>query len=143
MLTSLYIKHTSGAMHALEGRRLKKLQAEIRAGRGGAEVATLVASGYEGFLARSGEVHDFEDLAAEFSAGLAAAPARFLARSVANPAMVYCTDGEFHHELQCGPGGHCARLYKTERGAQAVRGGTVTVHPCDERGIERGRGAES
>lgn len=68
MRTSLYIKHSSGAMHALEGRRLQKLQKEILAGRGGAEVTALVSNGYEGFLARSGEVHDFEDLVAEFTA---------------------------------------------------------------------------
>lgn len=41
MRTSLYIKHSSGAMHALEGRRLKKLQKEILAGRGQAEDVRL------------------------------------------------------------------------------------------------------
>ena len=50
-------------MHELGGRRMKRLQREILAGRGGVEVTDLVASGYDGFLARSGEVHDFEDLA--------------------------------------------------------------------------------
>lgn len=60
----------------------------------------------------------------------------FIARSVANPAMVFCTDGEFHHETQVGPGGWCSKLYKTRRGAAAVRGGTVTAHACNDQGIE-------
>lgn len=64
--TSIYLHHQSGAMHELGGRRLKKLQREILAGRGGVEVTQLVESGYDGFLARSGDVHDFEDLASEF-----------------------------------------------------------------------------
>lgn len=67
MKTSLYLKHASGAMHALEGRRLKKLQKEILAGRGGVEVTALVSNGYEGFLASTGEIHDFEDLGKEFT----------------------------------------------------------------------------
>lgn len=60
----------------------------------------------------------------------------WLARSTTNTCMVYCTDGEFHLDRQCGPGGFCAKLYRTRRGALAVRGGTVTAHACDERGIE-------
>jgi hypothetical protein len=66
--TSLYLSRRDGATHELTGRRLKKLQREILAGRGGVEVTALVASGYVGFLARAGEVHDFEDLASEFGA---------------------------------------------------------------------------
>lgn len=54
-------------MHELTGRRLTKLQREILAGRGGPEVTLLVESGYDGFLARDGEVHDFEDLGREFA----------------------------------------------------------------------------
>lgn len=61
---------------------------------------------------------------------------RYIARSTTNPVMVYCTDDDFHHEKQCGPGGFCARIYRTHRGASAVRSGTVTVHACDERGVE-------
>jgi hypothetical protein len=68
--TSLYLQHESGAMHELCARRLKRLQREILAGRGGSEVTDLVGSGYQGFLATSGEVLDFEHLAAEFSAGV-------------------------------------------------------------------------
>lgn len=67
MKTSLYLQHSSGAMHALEGRRLKKLQKEIIAGRGGVEVTALVSSGYSGFLASTGEIHDFVDLSVEFA----------------------------------------------------------------------------
>jgi hypothetical protein len=51
----------------------------------------------------------------------------FIVRSQGNPKMIYCTDGDFHHETQCGPGGFCAKVCKTERGARAVRGGTVIV----------------
>lgn len=36
MKTSLYLQHESGAMHELTGRRLKRIQREILAGRGGA-----------------------------------------------------------------------------------------------------------
>ena len=64
--TSLYLSHQNSANHELTGRRLKKLQREILAGRGGVEVTALVSSGYVGFLATSGEVHDFEDLVNEF-----------------------------------------------------------------------------
>lgn len=64
---------------------------------------------------------------------------RYLARSTTNIRMIYCTDGEFHHETECGPLGFCAKLYKTERGALAVRGGTVTAHRCNELGIELAR----
>lgn len=61
---------------------------------------------------------------------------RYLARSTTNSRMIFCTDGAFHHETQCGPNGFCAKLYKTERAAATVRGGTVTVHRCDARGVE-------
>lgn len=69
MKTTIYLQHQSGAMHAYEGRRLQKLQREILAGRGGVQVTALVSSGYVGFLARSGEIHDFEDLLNEFTQG--------------------------------------------------------------------------
>ncbi|HEU4727715.1 MAG TPA: hypothetical protein VFT22_07495 [Kofleriaceae bacterium] len=61
---------------------------------------------------------------------------RYLARSTTNYRMIFCTDGEFHDEAECGPNGFCARLYKTARRAAAVRGGTVTVHRCDTFGVE-------
>lgn len=51
----------------------------------------------------------------------------WIARSSTAPKMIYCTDGEFHHENQCGPGMFCARVYMSEKVASKVRGGTVTV----------------
>lgn len=65
-MTTIYLQHASGRMDALSGRRLARLRREIIAGRGGPEVTALTVSGYRGFLARSGEVHDFEDLLGEF-----------------------------------------------------------------------------
>lgn len=59
---TLYLKHESGAMHQLSGKRYAKLRREILAGRGGVEVVSLVTAGYVGFLADDGEVHDFEAL---------------------------------------------------------------------------------
>ncbi len=59
----------------------------------------------------------------------------FLVRSKANPALILTMSGEFIHEAACGPGGHCAKLYKTRRGAEKS-GAYVTVHPCTENGIE-------
>lgn len=54
----------------------------------------------------------------------------YIVRSNLNTAMLFCTDGDFHHETQCGPGGFCAKVYKTERGARAVRNGQVLVQRC-------------
>lgn len=51
----LYMKHESGAMHYLKGRRFNKLRSEIYAGRGGSEITALVEAGYEGFLGPDGE----------------------------------------------------------------------------------------
>lgn len=62
---------------------------------------------------------------------------RFLVRSLLNPSMIFCTDGEFHCESIVGPGGFCAKLYKTRRGAEAVRSGeNIAIRQCDERGVE-------
>ncbi len=47
----------------------------------------------------------------------------YIVRSAINPAMIYCTDGHFHADKQCGPGGWCAKVYKTERRALMVRNG--------------------
>jgi hypothetical protein len=52
---------------------------------------------------------------------------KYLIRSRVNPALVLCTDGEFHAEVQVGPGGWCAKIYKTERGADASAAGRGTV----------------
>jgi hypothetical protein len=64
---------------------------------------------------------------------------RFLVRSSINPCLVLCTDGEFYSDRTIGPGtDRSARIYKTRRGADAVRGGVgILVRACDERGIER------
>ena len=63
---------------------------------------------------------------------------RYLVRSGVNPALILCTDGEFHADAQVGPGGWCAKLYKTRRGADAVRGGdAIIVRGCDEFGVEK------
>jgi hypothetical protein len=51
MAGTVYLRHESGAMHALQGRRLAKLLAELKAGRGGPEITTLVASGYSETMA--------------------------------------------------------------------------------------------
>lgn len=64
---------------------------------------------------------------------------RYLVRSNINPAMILCTDGEFHAEGTIGPGtDRSAKLYKTRRGASAVRDRDVDVRPCDEYGVEAG-----
>lgn len=67
-MTTIYLQHASGRMDALSGRRLARLRREVVAGRGGPEVTALTVSGYQGFLARTGEVRDFEDLINEFGA---------------------------------------------------------------------------
>ena len=59
---------------------------------------------------------------------------RYLVRSTVNPKLVLCTDGEFHYDAACGPGGFCAKLYKTEKGALAT--GRGTAHKCDAQGVE-------
>lgn len=60
---------------------------------------------------------------------------RFLVRSKTNPSLILTVSGEFMHEAACGPGGRCAKLYKTRRGAENA-GSNITVHPCTEYGVE-------
>lgn len=60
---------------------------------------------------------------------------RYLVRSKTNPMLILTVSGEFISESQCGPGGHCAKLYKTRRGAEKS-GTSVTVHRCNDQGIE-------
>lgn len=43
---TLFLRHDSGATHALRGRRLAKLLRELKAGRGMAEILQLQANGY-------------------------------------------------------------------------------------------------
>lgn len=61
----------------------------------------------------------------------------FLVRSKINPMLVLTVSGEFIPESLCGPGGRCAKLYKTRRGAENVgTNDSRTVHPCNEYGVE-------
>lgn len=53
--------------------------------------------------------------------------AGFICRSHINPALILCTDGDWHPEMQMGPGSWRAKVYKTEAGAAKVRGGAVIV----------------
>lgn len=48
----------------------------------------------------------------------------YIVRSEINPALILCTDGEFHAEGFFGPGHEIgAKIYKTRRNAEKVRGG--------------------
>lgn len=60
--TTLYLKHRDGGMHAFNGRRCAKLCKAMAAGVGQSEIVPLIENGYIGFLARDGEVYDFEAL---------------------------------------------------------------------------------
>jgi hypothetical protein len=35
-----------------------------------------------------------------------------------NPKLILCTDGDFHAPSMVGPGGYCAKVYRTEAGAR-------------------------
>lgn len=59
----------------------------------------------------------------------------YLVRSKSNPILILTVSGEFVPESLCGPGMHCARIYKTRRGAE--NSDTGTVHTCDQYGVER------
>ena len=48
-----------------------------------------------------------------------------------NPALILCTDGEFHGRSQVGPGGYSAKVYKTETAAGKHNPGRV-VRPAAE-----------
>ena len=43
---TLFLRHESGATHALRGKRIAKLLSELKAGRGMHEILELQASGY-------------------------------------------------------------------------------------------------
>ena len=48
---------------------------------------------------------------------------QFIVRSTINPALVLCTDGEYHAEgIHTGPGAWAVKVYKTERGAKRAAG---------------------
>lgn len=61
----LFIRHESGANHALRGRKFAKLLSELKAERGGKEITDLVLNGYEGFLGPDGNIWVFEALTVE------------------------------------------------------------------------------
>ncbi len=55
----------------------------------------------------------------------------YVVRSNLNPKMIYCTDGDWHHEIHCGPLMWSAKVYKTARGARTVRSGAVLIQRID------------
>lgn len=42
----------------------------------------------------------------------------YMVLGAVNNNMVLCTDGSFHARSQVGPGGWCAKVYRTEAGAR-------------------------
>jgi hypothetical protein len=63
--------------------------------------------------------------------------AYYLVRSKRNPHLILTTSGEFIPESLLGPGGRCAKLYKTLRGAMAVgTDDSRTVHSCNAYGVD-------
>lgn len=50
------------------------------------------------------------------------------------PEQVYCSDGEFHHALACGPMGFSVQLFRTFE--EAARVGDVSVVKCDGLSVE-------
>lgn len=61
----------------------------------------------------------------------------YLVRAISNPRLVLTVSGEFMLDSMCGPGGRCAKIYKTRRGAEkAGATGCTTVHPCTVQGVE-------
>lgn len=48
----------------------------------------------------------------------------YIVRSAINPAMILCTDGQFHPEMFIGPAQEWSgKIYKTRKGAEKFRGG--------------------
>lgn len=48
---------------------------------------------------------------------------QFIVRSAINPALVLCTDGEYHAQgIHTGPGAWAIKIYKTKRGAEKAAG---------------------
>lgn len=72
----------------------------------------------------------------------------YITRSKINPAMILCTDGQFHPENQTGPGGWSVKTFKTESGAQNANNryelniaGKIKDEanaPCEECGLIEG-----
>lgn len=61
----LFLRHYSGATHQLSPRKAAKLKRELAAGRGGAEVTTLVINGYNEFLGPEGDDVPLTEIRAE------------------------------------------------------------------------------
>lgn len=52
----------------------------------------------------------------------------YIVRSAINPAMILCTDEQFHPEMFIGPAQRWgAKIYKTRTGAEKVRGGQQII----------------
>ena len=51
----------------------------------------------------------------------------YMVISDVNPALVLCTDGDFHGRTMVGPGGYCAKIYKTEASAQKHNPGRKVI----------------
>jgi len=49
----------------------------------------------------------------------------YIVRSQINPRMIFCTDGEFHADIQVGVCDWMAKVYKTKRGAQHSHPGRI------------------
>ena len=62
---TLYLRHKSGATHALSGTRARKLRNELAEDRAGPEITALTLAGYDGFMGPDGETWDFEGLRPE------------------------------------------------------------------------------
>lgn len=50
-----------------------------------------------------------------------------------NPNAILCSDGKFHARSMVGPGGYCAKVYKTETGAKRSYPDNP-IRPLDEKG---------
>lgn len=51
----------------------------------------------------------------------------YMVISQINPALILCTDGDFHGRSQVGPGAYCAKIYKTEAAAKKHNPGRTIV----------------
>lgn len=52
----------------------------------------------------------------------------YIVRGGINPKLILTTTGDLKPEILCGPGGYCAKVYKTRAGAErsaSAYGGTV------------------
>lgn len=54
-------------------------------------------------------------------------PNGYMVISEINPALILCTDGNFHGRALVGPGGYCAKIYKTEAAAKKHNPGRKVI----------------